>query len=81
MAHGNAENATLQDSLRLVISTSGPGPPNPGKCIIFQKDSNKLQSLQGGEAGRKRVREVAELNLLIPTCCYRDDSSNYDNAC
>ena len=61
MANADAEKTSLQDSLHLVISTSGPGSPNPEKCIICQKDSKKLQPLQGGEAGRKRVREVAEL--------------------
>ena len=61
MANADAAETSLQDSLHLVLSTSGPSHPNPGKCIICQKDNKKCQSLQGGEAGRKRVREVAEL--------------------
>ena len=65
MAHSDAEKMTLQDSLHLVISPSGSGHPNPEKCIICQKDNKKLQSLQGGEAGRKRIREVAELKQDI----------------
>jgi hypothetical protein len=61
MAHGNAENASLQGSLHLGVPLSCPDPPNPGKCIICQKDNKKVRSLQGGKADRKRVREAAEI--------------------
>ena len=75
-----AEKILQLEGVNLVCSMPSPAPPNPDKCIICQKSDTKLDSLHGGDAGRKRVREAAELkddivhkrlNILGPNCAFK----------
>ena len=75
-----AKKISQLEGLNLVCSMPSPAPPNPDKCIICQKGDTKLDSLHGGYAGRKRVREAAELkddivhkrlNILGPNCAFK----------
>ena len=75
-----AKKISQLEGFNLVCSMPSPAPPNPDKCIICQKSDTKLDSLHGGDAGRKRVREAAKLkddvvhkrlNILGPNCAFK----------
>ena len=61
MAEKSEINPSQLEGLNLIINKPIPLPPNPAKCIICQKDGKKCEPLQGGETGRKRVRDAANL--------------------